>query len=65
MSFPQRRRQRKSEDRALEQEVGVRRNDPLAERMAGGNTYSRADIEELERHHTRFWRRRRATPEAD
>lgn len=46
-------------DRAVEKALGIRKNDPEAERFAGGRTVSRADIEAIEREHTRFWRRRR------
>jgi hypothetical protein len=59
MSFPKKRRARQAADRAYEQAARVKRNDPTAERFAGGNVYSRADIEELERARTAFWRRRR------
>lgn len=58
MSFPKRRLERKAEDRALEQKIGIRRNDPVSDRF-GGRVYSMADIEELERSKTKFWRRRR------
>ncbi len=59
MSFRKLRRQRKAADREYERAAGVKRSDPTAERYSGGNTYSRADIEALEREHTKFWRRRR------
>lgn len=59
MSFPKLRRSRLTADRAYEKVAGVKRNDPTAERFARGNVYSRADIEALEREHTKFWRRRR------
>lgn len=57
MSFPKRRRQVKERDRELELRLGVAKNDPVADRFAGGNVYSRADIEEL--HRALFRKRRR------
>jgi hypothetical protein len=57
MSLPTRRRKVLEEDRALEKRLGIVRNDPVAERFSNGNVYSTADIEALERHKTRFWRR--------
>jgi len=59
VSLPTRRRQRKAQDRAIEQRLGIPKNDPEAERFADGNVYSRADIEGLERERLRYWRRRR------
>ena len=59
MSFPKRRRQRKEQDRALEQKIGIKKNDPVADRFASGNVYSMADIEDLEAEKLRYWRRRR------
>jgi hypothetical protein len=59
MSFPRKRRERQEADRALEARTGVRRRDETADRFAAGNVYSSADIEELEREKTAFWRRRR------
>ena len=53
-------RQRVSErDRAIEKSLGIPKNDPEAQRFARGRTVSRADIEAIEREHTRFWRRRK------
>ena len=53
-------RQRVQErDRAIEKSLGIPKNDPEAQRFAGGRTVSRADIEAFERERTRFWRRRR------
>jgi hypothetical protein len=46
-------------DRAVEQALGIPKNDPEAQRFAQGRTVSRADIEAFEREHTRFWRRKR------
>lgn len=54
-----------AEDRELEQKVGVRKSDPEADRFSRGTVYSRADIAELERHHTQFWRRRRRRRDND
>lgn len=65
MSFPKRRQEVMAEDRELEQKAGVRKNDPEASRFAGGNVYSRADIAELEKHHTKFWRRRKKHRDGD
>lgn len=59
MSLPVRRRKVLDEDRAFGARIGVRRNDPTADRFAGGNVYSTSDIEALEREKTKFWRRRR------
>jgi len=59
MSFPKKRLRRQAEDRAYEKAAGVKHSDPEARRYAGGNVYSSADIEQLEREKTRFWRRRR------
>lgn len=59
MSFPKLRRERQGRDREYEAAAGVRHRDHEAARFAGGNVYSRADIEELEREHTKFWRRRK------
>jgi hypothetical protein len=57
--LPTRRRKRKEEDRAYEKAAGVKRHDPEADKFGGGNVYSRADIEMLEREKLKFWRRRR------
>ena len=46
-------------DRAVEKALGIPKDDPEARRFAGGNVYSRSDIEAIEREKTRFWRRRR------
>lgn len=59
MNFRKRRRERQAKDREYEKAAGVKHSDPIATRHAGGNTYSRADIEMLEREHTQFWRRRK------
>jgi hypothetical protein len=59
MSFFKRRKARQLADRMYEKAAGVKRNDTTAQRYTGGNTYSRADIEQLEREHTRYWKRRR------
>ena len=59
MSFPRRRARRKAQDAAYEKAAGVRHSDPIAERFAGGNVYSTADIEALEREKLKYWRRRR------
>jgi hypothetical protein len=59
MSFPKKRLRRQAEDRAYEKAAGVKHRDPEAERYAGGNVYSSADLEELERGFTRYWRRRK------
>lgn len=58
MSFRRLRRQRKAADKEYERAAGVKRHDPTAERYAGGNTYSRADIERLERERLP-WKRKR------
>jgi hypothetical protein len=58
MSFLPKRRRVKDRDRSLERALGVPKNDPEAQRFAGGRTVSRADIEEFERERTRYWRRR-------
>lgn len=60
MSFPRRRRAVKERDRALEVRIGVHKNDPTADRFAGGNVYSTADIERLTRERLPFWRKRRS-----
>lgn len=53
-------RQKVSErDRMVERSLGIPKNDPEANRFAGGRTVSRADIEAYEREKTRYWRRRR------
>ena len=59
MSFPKKRKQRQAKDRAYEAAARVKKNDPVADRLARGNVYSPADIEMLEREKTAFWRRRR------
>jgi len=61
VSLPTRRQKRKAQDRAVEQKLGISKNDPEADRFAGGNVYSRADIEGLEAEKLRYWRRRRRT----
>jgi len=58
MSFRKLRRQRKEADKQYERAAGVKRNDPTAERYAGGNTYSLSDIERLERERLP-WKRKR------
>jgi hypothetical protein len=59
MTFRKRRRARQQADRLYEKAARVKRSDTTAERYSGGNVYSSADIEQLEREHTQFWRRRR------
>jgi hypothetical protein len=59
VSFFKRRKARQLADRAYEKAARVKRNDTTAQRYAGGNTYSRADIEQLERAHTQYWKRKR------
>ncbi len=59
MSFRKRRRARQQADRVYEAAARVKRSDTTAERYSGGNTYSRADIEALERERLPFWRRPR------
>jgi hypothetical protein len=58
-NFPRRRRERQIADREYMQAARVTQNDPEASLFAGGNVYSRADIEALEREKTAFWRRKR------
>jgi hypothetical protein len=58
MSFPKLRRDQKEKDSTYERAARVKRSDPIADRF-GGNIYSPADIEALEREHTKFWRRPR------
>lgn len=59
MSFRSRRRARKIADKEYEKAARVRSHDPTAQRYAGGNTYSRADIEALEAERLPWKRRRR------
>lgn len=59
MSFLPTRQKVKERDRAIEKALGIPSSDPEAKRFSGGNVYSRADIEAIERERTRFWRRRR------
>lgn len=59
MSFLPLRQKVKERDRAIEQALGIRKNDPTADKLAGGNVYSPSDIEAIEREKTSYWRRRR------
>lgn len=59
MSLPKRRRARKEFDRQYEDAAGVKHSDPEADRIAGGNVYSSADIAALEREHLAYWRRKK------
>lgn len=47
MSLPKRMKERKTEDRALEARLRIRKNDPTAEAY-GGVVYSTEDIKDLE-----------------
>lgn len=59
MNFKKKRALRRSQDRAYMQAAGVKQNDPVADRFAGGNVYSSEDIDALTRERLRKRRRSR------
>lgn len=58
MSLPKRMAQRRHEDRNLERQLGVRKNDPMLD-TTGGIRYAPADIEALEEERVPWLKTRR------